>query len=69
MRILDTIWFTTSQGLSVGFVLIAPEVGGRKIYCGLASGVNEEKDALAIAQFGARVPINEMIAFFKAGLD
>jgi len=69
MRVLDSMWFSTPQGLTVGFVLVAPEIGGRKIYCGFAAGLDQAHDAVTIAKHGARVPIKGMIEFLEAGLD
>jgi len=51
-RIVDKMWFTSNN--TVGIVVVDNGFE-MKAYIGVGSGLNEEADALWIAQHGARV--------------
>ena len=56
MKVLDSIWFTPMGGPLIGIVKADVEYEGIKYYIGTASGLDEEADALEIAERGARFP-------------
>jgi len=55
----QVLWFT-HLGNSIGIVLGKNEVGEKKAYIGEVSGLNEEEDALSIANWGAKLHLETL---------
>ncbi len=56
MKVIDSMWFTTSQG-QFGLVVGENEMGERKLYAGVVSGLNQKADEQAILSWGNKVNI------------
>ena len=56
MKVIDSMWFNTMQG-NFGLVVGENETGERKLYAGVCSGLNQEKDEKAILDWGNKVNI------------
>lgn len=57
MKVIDSMWFTTSQGL-FGLVVGENEMGERKLYAGVVSGLDQKADERAILSWGNKVNIS-----------
>ena len=64
MTIIETIWFSTLQAGQLGIVCAENEVGERKFYLGTATGSNVEVDAQVIVDWGAKLDLEYVEAFF-----
>jgi len=53
------MWFNTLQG-TFGFVVGENEMGERKLYAGVARGLDQEADEQAILSWGNKVNIGMM---------
>lgn len=57
MKVIDSTWFNTMAG-SFGFVIGEDDrTGERRLYAGIASGLDQEADERAILAGGAKVSI------------
>ena len=56
MKVIDSMWFTTVQG-HMGIVVGENEMGERKLYAGVVSGLNQEADEQALLDWGSKVNI------------
>jgi hypothetical protein len=65
MKVLDSIWFTPIGGSLIGIVKAEVEYEGIKYYIGHASGLDEDADALNIAERGARFPADAAEKLFS----
>lgn len=55
LKALDSIWFNNGQGV-YGIVLGEDTItGGRRLYAGIASGLNQSDDEKAILSWGNKV--------------
>jgi len=61
MKVLDSMWFNTLQG-TFGFVLGENERGKRKLYAGVASGLDQKADEQEILSWGNKINIRMMEA-------
>ncbi len=60
MKVIDSMWFNTTQG-NFGFVVGENETTGeRKLYAGVVSGIDQKTDEQAILDWGAKVNISLM---------
>lgn len=59
MKVIDSIWFNTRQG-SFGFVVGENDMGERKLYAGIASGLDQKADEQEILSWGNKVNIGMM---------
>ena len=59
MKVIDSMWFNTLQG-TFGFVVGENEVGKRKLYAGVVSGLDQKADEEAILSWGNKVNIRMM---------
>ena len=59
MKVIDSMWFNTIQG-NFGFVVGENEMGERKLYAGVVSGHDQEKDEQTILSWGSKVNIGMM---------
>ena len=57
MKVIDSIWFNTLQGVC-GLVVGENERGERKIYAGVVSGFNQKADEEEILSWGNKVSIS-----------
>jgi len=59
MKVIDSMWFNTIQG-AFGFVVGEKEKGERRLYAGVARGLDQSADEQAILSWGHRVNIGMM---------
>ena len=59
MKAIDSMWFNTMQG-AFGFVVGENEMGERKLYAGVVSGLDQKADEQAILSWGNKVNIGMM---------
>ena len=64
MKVLDSIWFTQMGGSLIGIAKVQTEYDGVKYYIGTGSGMDQETDAMHIAETGAKFPIEAGEAIF-----
>ena len=57
MKVIDSIWFNTLQGIC-GLVVGENEMGERKLYAGVVSGLDQKADEEAILSWGNKVSIS-----------
>ena len=65
MKIVEKFWFTLCTGATIGIVVCKPEVGERKAYIGLGSGISEEADVDYIAAHGSPVKLEFLKGIVK----
>lgn len=56
MKAIDSMWFNTMQG-NFGLVVGENEMGERKLYGGIAIGLDQEADEQAILSWGNKTNI------------
>ncbi len=56
MKVIDSMWFNSIQG-HFGFVVGENEMGERKLYAGVVSGLDPKADEQAILSWGNKVNI------------
>ncbi|GAI59287.1 unnamed protein product [marine sediment metagenome] len=56
MKVIDSMWFNTVQG-QFGFVVGENEMGERKLYASVVSGLDQNADEQAILSWGNKVNI------------
>lgn len=55
MNIIDTLWFTTAKGETIGIVLGHDEISDEpKAYIGVDDGIDPEVDTKTIASLGGK---------------
>lgn len=59
MKAIDSYWVNTIQG-AFGFVVGENEMGERKLYAGVVSGLDQKTDEQAILDWGNKVNIGMM---------
>jgi hypothetical protein len=64
VKILDSLWFTTSTGVLIGLVLTENSMGVKKVRAGIGGGKDQERDEQFVAETGGRVPkfVSQFIA-------
>lgn len=68
VKVLDSLWFTTSIGTIIGLVLTENDVGVKKIRIGPGIGsASQEADEKFVAAHGSRLP--KAVAQFIARAD
>ena len=56
VKTIDTYWFTTARGETIGIVTVKDELtGDKKAYIGVGEGHDRDADANIIRGFGSRV--------------
>lgn len=61
MKVIDTLWFTTSDG-TIGIVTIEEDItGDRKAYIGTASGNDEKEDIDHILAWGNKFSLDTVL--------
>lgn len=55
MKIIDSVWFTSGNGL-VGIVRVEDELFGDKYYIGVGDGHDQSIDEKEIAEYGNKFP-------------
>lgn len=61
MKVIDTLWFTTSDG-TIGIVTIEEDItGDRKAYIGTASGNDEKEDTNHILAWGNKFSLDTVL--------
>ena len=62
MKVIDTLWFTTSDG-TIGIVTIEEDItGDRKAYIGTASGNDEKEDIDHILAWGNKFSLDTVLS-------
>ena len=56
MKVADSMWFNTAQGV-FGVVVGENSVGERRLYAGVVNGFNQKADEEAILSWGNKVNI------------
>lgn len=59
MKAIDSMWFNSLQG-HFGFVIGENEMGARRLYSGVVSGLDQKADEQAILNWGNKVNIGIM---------
>ena len=59
MKVIDSMWFSAGLG-HFGFVVGENEMGERKLYAGVVSGLDQKGDEQAILSWGNKVNIGMM---------
>ena len=54
MKVIDSMWFSTMQG-NFGLVVGENEMGARRIYAGVVSGLDQKADEQAILDWGNKL--------------
>jgi hypothetical protein len=62
--ILNSTWFTNMKG-SIGIILTQNEIGEKKFYISSVDGFDQEVDERFIAEYGAPVLPEHLIAFLN----
>lgn len=64
-KLLDSTWFTTMSGDTIGIVIVDVGNNVRKAYIGKGNGQSIDSDTQLIAQKGAPVDAVHLLNFFK----
>ena len=59
MKVIDSMWFNTPQG-SYGLVIGENDMGERKLYSGVAEGLDQQADEQAILSWGNKANLGMM---------
>ena len=59
MKAIDSMWFNTAQG-AFGIVVGENDMGERKLYAGVVSGLDQQADEQAILSWGNKVNLGMM---------
>ena len=59
MKVIDSMWFDTNQGI-FGFVVGQNGMGERKLYAGVVAGHDQKVDEQAILSYGNKVNLGMM---------